>query len=221
MTHSDKIQNIDLSRPETIEEAVFHIPGFLKTFSNFIKHTSSIEDFYLQKLEKIIGTIFQIFPRIWPHRQELLKPELGRLFASCFFCSVELLKRLLEAITTQGLMCTFGIEIQSKYFLEDKNHLWDYLKLWKYFLNIQWTQFPEFLELKDNQEKLISLIYDEFLNSVIKIFTKLDLRYSVETLPTSETVLVFKNEKGKRDSPISRFMTNFCLISKNRSLHIL
>src|ERR1700722_19278718 len=68
-----------------MEDTISHLANFMSSFANIILQLDSVDEGYIDSLERIIGTLFIIFPQLYPHQKIAHYFAISRLFISLFF----------------------------------------------------------------------------------------------------------------------------------------
>eukprot|EP01122_Echinamoeba_exundans_P008707 TRINITY_DN2938_c0_g1_i1.p1 TRINITY_DN2938_c0_g1~~TRINITY_DN2938_c0_g1_i1.p1 ORF type:complete len:1088 (+),score=237.19 TRINITY_DN2938_c0_g1_i1:85-3348(+) len=200
---------------EGLEDAVSHLPNFTTAFANIfleldVSTTSEASEdaakgavslmTYVDHLERLIGAFFLSYPQMYDHQRYPNYIALARLFASLYLTGPMALRVLLTRIMFQGLTltCSKPIEIPSA---RDQvtavaENYFEYQDLWKNLLS---PKIPDDIMTQEafgaeQSKQLQTIIFDQFIESLIKVQQKLSLDY----------IIVKVTEKGV-EKPLSAF----------------
>jgi hypothetical protein len=69
---------------EQLEDTIVHLASFISSFANIIMQLDSVDEGYIENLERVVGTLFIIFPQLYPHQRTAHYYALSRLFIALF-----------------------------------------------------------------------------------------------------------------------------------------
>jgi len=163
------------------DETIYHICGFIQSYSTMMKHVPSFEDDRKQisQLEQIVGVLFRVFPKLFPHQRQGHFIALSTLL-STLYPKGSTLKNLPSQVVFQGLIftCTNPTPKSSSSGQEIgmfEPMYKEYIPLWKNFLRPLSVCCSGMNE--SQYENMCTIIYDEFISSIILFVNKLDLGY--------------------------------------------
>lgn len=190
-----------------VEDAVSHLPNFITAFANIFleldvssaSSTTSSDSAtaddehkiapslmsYVDHLERLVGTFFISYPQMYEHQRYPNYLALARLFVALYLKGPMALRVLLTRIMFQGLTLTCSKPIEIPNGREGATAMaenyFEYQDLWRNLLS---PKIAEDLKLQEGfgEEQIKSLrivIFDQFMESIIKVQQKLSLEYIV------------------------------------------
>ena len=185
------------SEDETADESINHLSSFIDAFASILHHLNQdddVEDAILEPLEKLMGTLFKLWPRMFRVQRGACRLAVARLF-SALFTRGAVLETFLERFTFHALIVTVStplavelavtasgadtqavLDVEAQQMrVETDKPFFDYLSLWRGLLH---TERPKGgLGLEENlQEAMDRVTYGVFVRSLLKLIDRLDLR---------------------------------------------
>lgn len=81
-----------------MEDTISHLPSFMNSFASIILELDEVDESHLENLERIVGTFFRVYPRLFDYQRQQHYEVLARLFIS-LFSKGSSLQRLLSRIS--------------------------------------------------------------------------------------------------------------------------
>jgi DNA-dependent protein kinase catalytic subunit len=165
-----------------VEDTISHLPSFIASFANILLELNEVDDVYVDHLENVIGTFFLVYPQLYDVKRWSYYMAISRLFVA-LYSKGSALQNLLSRIVFQGLTLTCSKPIvkqsaeSSPSATQPAEYFTEYQDLWRNLLN---PRIPDELEFPEHQRKdLCKIIYNEFMQSIIRMVQKLVLQYNV------------------------------------------
>jgi len=178
---------------EDANENLYHLPSFISAFANILLTLDDLETWIFEFLEKFLVVLFANFPKqyLYPKLRYKTYMSFIRLIVSLSF-KQEALNRVLSRSVVQCL--TLAIVPRKDAVPDEEPEIKQYeqyLDLWVETLNPVHYQtktwvFPwsSMSISKEDLDKIHCIIYDQIMQTIIQMMTKLDLRVEL----TSSTV---------------------------------
>ncbi len=164
-----------------VEDTISHLPSFIASFANILLELNEVDDTYVDHLENVIGTFFLVYPQLYDVKRWSYYMAISRLFVA-LYSKGSALQNLLSRIVFQGLTLTCSKPIvkqspESSSATQPAEYYTEYQDLWRNLLN---PRISDDLEFSEHQRKdLCKIIYNEFMQSIIRMLQKLVLQYNV------------------------------------------
>ena len=128
---------------DQFDETAHHLHSFISAFAHLMLYMDTIDDVYLDHLEKLISAVFVFYPKLLVKKRQDYNESLSRLFVS-LFSKGSALQSLLSRIVFQGLVlsCTNRTEEVAK-------------------------ETPQFNTLADNDQEPPFIAYKELWENII------------------------------------------------------
>lgn len=81
-----------------MEDTISHLPSFMNSFASIILELDDIDESYLDNLERIVGTFFRVYPRLFDYQRQQHYQVFSCLLVS-LFSKGSSLQRLLSRIS--------------------------------------------------------------------------------------------------------------------------
>lgn len=152
----------------------------------------------MENLERILGTLFLVFPQLFPYQKEFCYSALRNLFLALYGKGTalrDLISRIgsspvfsspscvrnFSVLALQGLTLTCSVG-QKNGQTQEKNYL-EYIDLWRNILNPFKYNKKKVTFPKVDQIEMRSQIYNEFMSAIILMLQKLTLNYTAVANP--------------------------------------
>ena len=214
---------------EVFDDKIYQLPSFIESLAAVCNQIDdNLPESSVHILEKLVILAIDSYPRLFKRYNKQLSISIARLFVAFQFGKANFASEFLSKIIYQSLIRIFSyktnysmqpqenaesrdndINMEDRNDGEEKNIYNitsnDYIMLWSNLLNL--TEFQELNTIGvhiNEKRKLVCLIYNEIMESLIKIMKKLDLTANkIETHSEDDPTQFNLNEAKLSSNPIS------------------
>lgn len=173
---------------EIYDEKIFQLSSFIESLSCVCSQIDSCTEESLNTMEKLVILAIDCYPKLVKRYNNQISLAIGSLFLAIqqTSFSYEFISRIIyhSLIRIFSYKTLYSIQEESDVNenTESSNSVLittslDYVKLWSNLLSLGELSVSK-IENLDSKKKIIEIIYNEYVESIIKIMNKLDLAAS-------------------------------------------